>query len=820
MPSTMYNVKTKTMKFKTTMLVALLVLGGTHAKAQLSKNPNKFLGNITTGYQIDYGNIKFADLWNQLTPENETKWGSIEGTRGQFNWGSVDAEYNYCKEHGFAFKFHTLVWGGQYPSWMNSLSKKEQLAAITEWFDAVAERYPDLEYIDVVNEALSGHNPAPFKDALGGDGESGYDWIVTAFNMARERWPKAVLIYNDFNTFQWDTDRYIDLIQKIKAAGAPVDAAGCQSHDLNDMSGDDFKKVLEKVHDGTGLPIFISEYDICKADDQIQLQRYKEQFPIMWEADYVAGVTLWGYIYGSTWVDDGNEKGASGLIKNGKDRPALTWLREYMQTDAAINAKSPLISSKGFAFVSASSSTTLIGNDVTIKGKAANDTLPVDNIQLFVDSTTLLASYDTSRFEFVWKPVKAGTYKFTMKAYSVSTTVYEKSCTVKACEPGKPYSGKMSVLPGVIEAENFDEGENEITYSDNELNNQGGKYRDTGVDIDSSPDDGFVVGWTNSGEWLEYTVNVEKEQVLTWTAIVSSGTTNSGFQMYLDDDDISGKIEVPKTGDDWNTYVEVKGRTKTALPAGEHKLRFVITGSSCNIDKVTFSVPVENEQLATPYSGKPASIPGTIQAENFDIGMEGVAYHDSEDANQGDANFRNATGVDVVKGNNGNALGYTVAGEWVTYTVNVAETKKYYWGAVVSSGVTGSGFTVFFDDQDITGKISVPRTGNNNWDTYKTIGGETSIELTEGVHTLKISIDGTNANIDKLIFKNEPVVGIASENAADFNGIYEVYSIMGVYQGTVNISNGDTSVMNGEYVKGIYILRKQGATESHRVMVY
>lgn len=805
------------MKIKTTMLVALLMLGGTCVNAQLSKNPNKFLGNITTMGQV---RSDFDKYWNQLTPENETKWGSVEGTRGQFNWGSVDAEYNYCKEHGFAFKFHTLIWGGQYPSWMNSLSQTEQLAAITEWFDAVAERYPDLEYIDVVNEALSGHNPAPFKNALGGDGKSGYDWIVTAFNMARERWPKAVLIYNDFNTFQWDTDRYIDLIQKIKAAGAPVDAAGCQSHDLNDMSGADFKVVLEKVHDGTGLPIFISEYDICKADDQIQLKRFQEQFPILWEADYVAGVTLWGYIYGQTWVDDGAEKGASGLIKNGKERPALQWLREYLQTDAAINAKSPMISSAGFAFVSASKSTALLGTDVTIKGKATNDTLPIDNIKLFVDNE-LLASFDTSSFEYLWKPMVADTHVFVMRAYSVSTTVYEKSCSVKACEPGKPYLGKIAVLPGVIEAENFDEGDNDITYSDNDPENQGGGYRESGVDIDVSPDDGFVVGWTNSGEWLEYTVNVEKEQILTWTAVVSSGTTNSGFQMYLDDDDISGKIEVPQTANNsWNTYVEVKGRTKKALPSGEHKLRFVITGSSCNIDKVTFAVPVENEALTTPYSGKPIAIPGTIQAENFDIGMEGVAYHDNDEANQGDANFRNATGVDVVKGNNGNALGYTVAGEWVTYTVNVAETKKYYWGAVVSSGVTGSGFTVFFDDEDITGKISVPRTGNNNWDTYKTLGGETNIELTEGIHTLKISIDGTNVNIDKLIFKNEPVVGISSDNVSDFNGLYEVYSIMGVYQGTVNISNGDTSVMNGEYVKGIYILRKQGTSESHRVMVY
>ena len=339
------------MKIKATLLTSLLTLGVTFGYAQLSKNPNKFLGNITTAYSI---RSDFGTYWNQLPPENETKWGSIEGTRDVYNWTTVDKQYKYCKDNKIPFKFHCLIWGSQYPKWMDNLSESEQMEEITELFDAVAKRYPDLEYIDVVNEALPGHAPAPYKNALGGDGASGYDWIVKSFIMARERWPKAVLIYNDFNTFQWNTDGFISLLKKIVAAGAPVDAAGCQSHDLNDMSGASFKTVLEKIHNQTGLPILISEYDINLQDDQLQLTRFKEQIPVMWEADYVAGVTLWGYIYGSTWVDH------SGLIKNGVERPALKWLREYMLTDAAINAKSPLMNVGLYAYISASASSVLI----------------------------------------------------------------------------------------------------------------------------------------------------------------------------------------------------------------------------------------------------------------------------------------------------------------------------------------------------------------------------------------------------------------------------------------------------------------------------
>ena len=56
-------------KIITTIMVCVLTAGVT--QAQLSSNPDKFLGNITTSYNIDYGNEKFYQLWNQITPENE-----------------------------------------------------------------------------------------------------------------------------------------------------------------------------------------------------------------------------------------------------------------------------------------------------------------------------------------------------------------------------------------------------------------------------------------------------------------------------------------------------------------------------------------------------------------------------------------------------------------------------------------------------------------------------------------------------------------------------------------------------------------------------
>ena len=67
-------------------------------QAQLSSNPDKFLGNITTSGQIDFGTEKFYQLWNQITPENETKWESVQrNSQNSWNWGSVDNINNYAK---------------------------------------------------------------------------------------------------------------------------------------------------------------------------------------------------------------------------------------------------------------------------------------------------------------------------------------------------------------------------------------------------------------------------------------------------------------------------------------------------------------------------------------------------------------------------------------------------------------------------------------------------------------------------------------------------------------------------------------------------
>ncbi|MGD8860262.1 MAG: endo-1,4-beta-xylanase, partial [Myxococcales bacterium] len=189
--------------------------------------PEKFCGNITT---LGMVRSDFIDYWDQITPENEGKWGSVEPVRDQMSWGGLDAAYEYARQHGIPFKQHTFVWGSQQPGWIAGLPANEQREEVEEWIRLYCERYPDTDMIDVVNEPPP-HTTPPYAEALGGAGDSGYDWIVQSFVWARQYCPNAVLILNDYNTIEWpgDNEHFIDIVNRILAAGAPIDAIGAQA---------------------------------------------------------------------------------------------------------------------------------------------------------------------------------------------------------------------------------------------------------------------------------------------------------------------------------------------------------------------------------------------------------------------------------------------------------------------------------------------------------------------------------------------------------------------------------------------------------------
>jgi endo-1,4-beta-xylanase len=217
------------------------------------------------------------------------------------------------------------VWGSQQPGWIAGLSQSEQRAEVEEWIRLFCERYPNTQLIDVVNEPPP-HTTPSYAAALGGAGASGYDWIVQSFQWARQYCPNAILILNDYNTIEYGDQNanFIDIVNRIRDAGAPIDAIGAQAHAAFDLPTSTVKMYVDRLA-ATGLPVYISEYDINLSSDEQQRQVMEAQMTMFWDHDAVVGITLWGYVEGETWLAN------TGLMsEGGQQRPAMTWLMDFL----------------------------------------------------------------------------------------------------------------------------------------------------------------------------------------------------------------------------------------------------------------------------------------------------------------------------------------------------------------------------------------------------------------------------------------------------------------------------------------------------------
>ena len=153
-------------------------------------------------------------------------------------------------------------------------------------------------------------------------------------------------------------------------------------------------------------------------------------------------------------------------------------------------------------------------------------------------------------------------------------------------------------IPGTVEFEDFDNGGAGVAYKDATIGNSGNVYRTSeSVDIEAK-DGGYDLGWINSGEWLEYTVNVNAIGKFTAVIHYTADSNDNEATIYVDDDDKSGVITFPSTGNSqtWSTR-----EADLVLKAGEHHLRFLVQKESGDfkLDKIEFL----EKEVALPGDG-------------------------------------------------------------------------------------------------------------------------------------------------------------------------------------------------------------------------
>src|SRR5580692_12778011 len=138
-----------------------------------------------------------------------------------------------------------------------------------------------------------------------------------------------------------------------------------------------------------------------------------------------------------------------------------------------------------------------------------------------------------------------------------------------------------------------------------------------------------------------------------------------------------------------------------------------------------------------PYGGTPAAVPGPVQAANYDTGGQGTAYNVT--SVNGSANSYRSDGVDLeacTDTGGGDDIGWTAAGQWFKYTVNVATAGTYTVSVRLASpsGVTDGLHIASSSGANLSGNINVPATGG--WQTWTTVTA--TVTLPAGQQTLTI----------------------------------------------------------------------------------
>jgi endo-1,4-beta-xylanase len=265
----------------------------------------KFFGCIWKWSSASAAPASFTRIFDQATPENAGKWGSAEPSRGNFNWTTLDAMYQWADNNNALVKHHCFVWGSAQPGWLSGYTNPDTVKRImTTWITTYLKHYgPKIDMIDVVNEPL--HAKPSYRDYLGGDGATGWDWVIWVFQTARDSAqkyaPSAKLLINEYWIVQFNdkTTEYLKIINLLKDRNL-IDGIGEQGHNYEGLDTAYAHRNLDRLA-ATGLPIYISELDV-RGNDADQLAIYKRIFPLFWNYPAVKGVRSGGIKKGSIGV--------------------------------------------------------------------------------------------------------------------------------------------------------------------------------------------------------------------------------------------------------------------------------------------------------------------------------------------------------------------------------------------------------------------------------------------------------------------------------------------------------------------------------------
>jgi endo-1,4-beta-xylanase len=254
-----------------------------------------------------------AHHFDYVTAEFEMKWGQIERQPGQRDYARADEIAAFAEARGMRIKGHALVWHGDSPAWLESLSPAEARIALDDHIRTTVGRYRGrIAAWDVVNEAIA-DDRSSLRDTVYLR-KLGPTYIADAFRRAREADPDALLIYNDYGAEGRGrkSDDVYALVRDLRAQGVPIGGVGLQMHvdAASPPAAADIAANMRRLAE-LGLSVNISEMDVrvarlpgtpaSRLEDQRRV--YHDVVAVCVAEPRCHAITFWGFTDRYSWID-------------------------------------------------------------------------------------------------------------------------------------------------------------------------------------------------------------------------------------------------------------------------------------------------------------------------------------------------------------------------------------------------------------------------------------------------------------------------------------------------------------------------------------
>jgi endo-1,4-beta-xylanase len=276
------------------------------------------------GNQINDGDQAAMNLVNSqaniLVNENSMKFGSVESSRGVFDFSRPEVVVKFAEANGMRMRGHTIAWAGQsgFAENLNS-GRADMLKLLKTHIDSTIGHFKGrIREWDVVNEAGNIEGAGlrnNFWKANIGD-----DYIDSAFVWAHKADPDAKLFYNEFWA-EWineKSDFLYNLVKTMKQKGIPIDGVGFQSHSGNSIDKASYSANIKRLGD-LGLMVSLTEVDVDKAGTTTS--GWKNLMEACLENANCVSFLTWGIDDAHSWLSKGRD--CDCLLYNSSLQPKL-----------------------------------------------------------------------------------------------------------------------------------------------------------------------------------------------------------------------------------------------------------------------------------------------------------------------------------------------------------------------------------------------------------------------------------------------------------------------------------------------------------------